>query len=160
VDSAEFPSSIGAIFQSINNREGHCTMLSSLSALPPALAVEEHDVLRDRVAPDAQFVGRKVGVGIADGRGAYDRKFRRNLELVANCVRITRHRDLHTGAEPSCRQSQYQRGRNMPTLRASAGPRSRCMLTMPTSGAPKKSKLRITAAVCLAVSAIGIPIEP
>jgi hypothetical protein len=43
---------------------------------PPVLTVEEHDVLRDRVAPDAQFVGRKVGVGIADGQGAYDRKFR------------------------------------------------------------------------------------
>ena len=50
----------------------------------PILTVEEHDVLRDRVAPDAQFVGREVGVRITDGQGAYDRKFRRNLLLVTN----------------------------------------------------------------------------
>jgi hypothetical protein len=34
------------------------------------------------------------------------------------------------------------------------------MLTMPTNGAPKKSKLRTTAAACLAVSAMVMPIEP
>ena len=45
--------------------------------------------------------------------------------------------------------------RYMSTLTASAGPSSRCMLTMPANGAPKKSKLRITAAACLAVSATG-----
>jgi hypothetical protein len=53
-------------------------------ASPPALPVEKHNVLRDRVAPDAQFVGREIGVRIADGQGAYDRKFRRNLQLVTN----------------------------------------------------------------------------
>ena len=57
---------------------------------------EERDVLRDRVAPDAQSVGREVGIGVADGQGVHDRKFRRNLELVASYVRITDDRDLRT----------------------------------------------------------------
>jgi hypothetical protein len=39
--------------------------------------VEEHDVLHNRVALDAQFVGREVRVGIADRQAADDRKRRR-----------------------------------------------------------------------------------
>ena len=56
------------------------------SVFSPGLVVEEHDMLFDRVAPDVQFVGREVWVGIADGQAAYDRELRRDARLGSDDV--------------------------------------------------------------------------
>src|SRR6267142_5564570 len=144
------------------SRGRHVCLVSAPTSAPVKVTsvVEEHDVLRDGVAPDAQFVGRKVRVGVADGQRADDRELGRDLQLGADDVGIPRHRDLHARAQPRSVRASISVCKYMPTVTASAGPRSRCMQTMPASGAPKNSKLRITAAAGLAVSALVIPIEP
>ena len=76
--------------------------------MPPGLAVEEHDALRDWLAPDAHFIGREVGVVIADGQGA-------------DYVSITRHEtSTHVPNRRAVRAS-ISVCRCMPALRASAG---------------------------------------
>ena len=78
------------------------------SVFSPRLVVEEHDMLFDRVAPDVQFVGQEVWVGIADGQAAYDRELRRDAQLGSDDVGISRHRNFHAGAQPPCGQGQHQ----------------------------------------------------
>ena len=63
-------------------------------------------MLFDGVAPDVQFVGREVWVGIADGQAAYDREFRRDAQLGSDDVGISRHRNFHAGDAPAERLSK------------------------------------------------------
>ena len=76
------------------------------SVFSPGLVVEEHDMLFDRVAPDVQFVGQEVWVGIADGQAAYDRELRRDAQLGSDDVGISRHRNFHAGDAPAERLSK------------------------------------------------------
>src|SRR5215813_63495 len=74
-----------------NKRSAGAMIVPRLSEFSPGLAIEEYDVLRDGVAPDAQFVGWEVRVGITDGQAAYDRKLRRDMQLALDDVRIPSH---------------------------------------------------------------------
>jgi hypothetical protein len=65
-------------------------------------------MLFEGVAPDMQFVGWEVQVGVADGQAADDRQLRRDFQLGSDDVRIPRYRNLHAGAQPPCRQRQHQ----------------------------------------------------
>jgi len=51
--------------------------------------VDEPDVLCDGVAPNVQFVGWEIMVGIANGQTAYDHQLGRNIQLSSDNVRIT-----------------------------------------------------------------------
>ena len=53
------------------------------------LLVDEPDVLCDGVAPNVQFVGWEIRVGIAYGQTAYDRQLGWDIQLSSNNVRIT-----------------------------------------------------------------------
>ena len=83
---------------------------------------------------------------------------------IASCARtILGYPEIETSTQlprPRSVKANSNVCRNIPTLRASAGPRSRCMQTIPATGARKNSQLRRTAAACLAVSSREIPIAP
>jgi hypothetical protein len=115
------------------------------------LAVKEHHVLLDVLAADVQAIGGEVRVGVANRQAAQNRQFRRDSQLRADDFRIPRDRDFDARPQVAFGQGQRQVFKYMPTLRASAGPRSLCMQTMPTSGAWKNCQLRNTAVVCFAV---------
>ena len=51
--------------------------------------VDEPDMVCDRVAPNVQFVGWEIMVGIANGQTAYDHQLGRNIQLSSDNVRIT-----------------------------------------------------------------------
>jgi hypothetical protein len=55
----------------------------------PGLAVEEYNVFHDGVAPDTQFVGREVRVGVADGQPAAAST--RSLVMRISCVPAKDH---------------------------------------------------------------------
>lgn len=75
-------------------------------------------------------------------------------------ARGTRPSSALNVSQPPCGQGEHQSLQVHAYAQGVGRPRSRCMQTMPAIGAPKKSKLHITAAACLAVSAMVIPIEP
>ena len=51
--------------------------------------VDEPDMVCDRVAPNVQFVGREIRIGIANGQTAYNRQLGWDIQLSSDNVRIT-----------------------------------------------------------------------
>jgi hypothetical protein len=104
-----------------------------LSEFSPGSVVEEHHVLLDGLAADAQLIGGEVRLGVADRQAAQDRQFRRDRQLraddlgmapgtVKSLARLydpgTTPRPLHDGPHRPDRPAQAAGGRAGPYLHA------------------------------------------